>query len=331
MFCKIATLLLLELIWTLLIFVYKGAIELSILSEYYGREIAAYDIQTSRCDLYGQVSDLSSPYLLVPNLLIYLSVLHFLTQEKNYSERAMLIYDGLHYDALAVSSLDGITLIINKTQEVFANYIYFFWTKIQMSPAEGAPEEFDQTIFPVNHNRSIGPAEGLALNLVKEAQRYLTIASWTLCSLPVNFPVDDNIAHLFCLTCNMQEEELYWHRELHSALWSVPDRRHRSKGKGSYKMQKVSTSNQICKKSLYWMFQSVCAQCRRPSNMRKPLAMSTSKNTNDSSTRLDCSVVNLTIILVPIDILPLLDMVGTTLYHNVILTGKQNNGHLGCG
>lgn len=38
----------------------------------------------------------------------------------------MLIYDGLHYDALAVSSLDGITLIINKTQEVFANYIYFF-------------------------------------------------------------------------------------------------------------------------------------------------------------------------------------------------------------
>ncbi|KAK8461653.1 hypothetical protein SEVIR_1G075900v4 [Setaria viridis] len=62
-----------------------GAIELSILSEYYGREIAAYDIQTTRCDLYGQ--------------------------EKNYSERVMLIYDGLHYDALAVSFLDGILLI----------------------------------------------------------------------------------------------------------------------------------------------------------------------------------------------------------------------------
>ena len=58
-FCKIATLLLLELISTL--FLCKGAIELSILSEYYGREIAAYDIQTTRCDLYGQVSDLSSP------------------------------------------------------------------------------------------------------------------------------------------------------------------------------------------------------------------------------------------------------------------------------
>lgn len=53
-----------------------GAIELSILADYYGREIAAYDIQTTRCDLYGQ--------------------------EKKYSERVMLIYDGLHYDALAV-------------------------------------------------------------------------------------------------------------------------------------------------------------------------------------------------------------------------------------
>ncbi|XP_020228070.1 ubiquitin thioesterase OTU1 [Cajanus cajan] len=57
-------------------FLCEGAIELSILADYYGREIAAYDIQTTRCDLYGQVS-------------------HF-----NYSERVMLIYDGLHYDAL---------------------------------------------------------------------------------------------------------------------------------------------------------------------------------------------------------------------------------------
>ncbi|KAG8069830.1 hypothetical protein GUJ93_ZPchr0006g42254 [Zizania palustris] len=95
-----------------------GAIELSILSEYYGREIAAYDIQTTRCDLYGQ--------------------------EKNYTERAMLIYDGLHYDALA------------------------------MSPFEDAPEEFDQTIFRVDHKHSIGPVEGLAVNLVKEAHRYLS-------------------------------------------------------------------------------------------------------------------------------------------------------------
>ncbi|GAA0149468.1 cysteine protease [Lithospermum erythrorhizon] len=92
-----------------------GAIELSILADYYGREIAAYDIQTTRCDLYGQ--------------------------GKNYNERAMLIYDGLHYDALA------------------------------MTPFEGAPEEFDQTIFTVQKDRTIGPVEALALNLAKDQQR----------------------------------------------------------------------------------------------------------------------------------------------------------------
>src|SRR3569833_1355820 len=31
-----------------------GAIELAILATYYGREIAAYDIQTKRCDVYAQ-------------------------------------------------------------------------------------------------------------------------------------------------------------------------------------------------------------------------------------------------------------------------------------
>ncbi|TXG67782.1 hypothetical protein EZV62_009057 [Acer yangbiense] len=101
----------------------QGAIELSILADYYGREIAAYDIQTTRCDWYGQ--------------------------EKKYSERVMLIYDGLHYDALA------------------------------MSPFDGAPEEFDQTIFPVRSDRTIGPAEGIALNLVKEQQIIFQKRSFT--------------------------------------------------------------------------------------------------------------------------------------------------------
>lgn len=104
-----------------------GAIELSILADYYGREIAAYDIQTTRCDLYGQ--------------------------EGNYSERVMLIYDGLHYDALAVS------------------------------PVEGAPDDFDQTIFVIQKNRSIGPVEGLALNFIKDQhrkRRFTDTANFTL-------------------------------------------------------------------------------------------------------------------------------------------------------
>lgn len=41
---------------------FTGAIELAILSDYYGREIAAYDIQTKRCDIYGQVSTTVSTY-----------------------------------------------------------------------------------------------------------------------------------------------------------------------------------------------------------------------------------------------------------------------------
>ncbi|KAG6528051.1 hypothetical protein ZIOFF_010189 [Zingiber officinale] len=62
-------------------------------------------------------------------------------QEKNYSERVMLIYDGLHYDALA------------------------------MSPYDGAPKGFDQTVFSVRSDRSIGLVENFALNLVKDAQK----------------------------------------------------------------------------------------------------------------------------------------------------------------
>lgn len=40
-----------------------------------------------------------------------------------------------------------------------------------MSPSDGAPEEFDQTIFAVQKDQTIGPVEGLALNLIKEQQR----------------------------------------------------------------------------------------------------------------------------------------------------------------
>ena len=47
---------------------------------HFGREIAAHDIQTKRCDVYGS--------------------------GEGYQERVMLIYDGLHYDALALAGLN---------------------------------------------------------------------------------------------------------------------------------------------------------------------------------------------------------------------------------
>eukprot|EP00883_Tetradesmus_obliquus_P014352 jgi/Sobl393_1/7395/SZX61668.1 len=58
-----------------------GGIELAILSAHYGREIAAFDIRTKRCDRYGE--------------------------SEGYAERVLLIYDGLHYDAMAVAAFEG--------------------------------------------------------------------------------------------------------------------------------------------------------------------------------------------------------------------------------
>lgn len=40
-----------------------------------------------------------------------------------------------------------------------------------MSPFEGAPEEFDQTIFSVHYDRTIGAVEGIVLNFVRDQQR----------------------------------------------------------------------------------------------------------------------------------------------------------------
>eukprot|EP00913_Durusdinium_trenchii_P029723 g27856.t1 len=54
-----------------------GAIELSILAEHFQCEIAAYDICTKRRDLHGE--------------------------GQGYRTRCMLIYDGIHYDALALA------------------------------------------------------------------------------------------------------------------------------------------------------------------------------------------------------------------------------------
>ena len=52
-----------------------GALELQALSKHFRRRIYAFDIQTLRVDRYGE--------------------------EEDYAEAAFLIYDGIHYDALA--------------------------------------------------------------------------------------------------------------------------------------------------------------------------------------------------------------------------------------
>ncbi|EIE18214.1 OTU-domain-containing protein [Coccomyxa subellipsoidea C-169] len=103
-----------------------GAIELSILSRYFGREIAAYDVQTKRCDVYGQ--------------------------DAGYEERVMLIYDGLHYDALAVAAF------------------------------EGAPEDVDITMFDTHGSEadSIGRAAAELVAKSHEARQFTDTANFTL-------------------------------------------------------------------------------------------------------------------------------------------------------
>ena len=57
-----------------------GAIEIAILSKYYGIEIDVVDTQSGRIDRFGE--------------------------DQNYSHRILIIYDGIHYDALVLESLD---------------------------------------------------------------------------------------------------------------------------------------------------------------------------------------------------------------------------------
>lgn len=70
-----------------------GAIELTILSQQLAVEISAFDVQTQRVDTYGEGN--------------------------GYGKRILVIYDGLHYDALALAAY------------------------------EGAPEHLDETMFDV--------------------------------------------------------------------------------------------------------------------------------------------------------------------------------------
>ena len=60
---------------------FGGPIEFSILSSYYRTQIAAFNMQTTRCDVYYK--------------------------GKGYKKLVMVIYDGLHYDALAVAQSEG--------------------------------------------------------------------------------------------------------------------------------------------------------------------------------------------------------------------------------
>lgn len=103
-----------------------GAIELSIFARHFGREIAAHDIRTKRCDVYGS--------------------------GEGYQERVMLIYDGLHYDALALAAF------------------------------QDAPEELDVTIIEPAGEQSGAIAQAAAALTAEanQARQFTDTASFTL-------------------------------------------------------------------------------------------------------------------------------------------------------
>ncbi|KAI9489575.1 hypothetical protein BDB00DRAFT_842563 [Zychaea mexicana] len=101
-----------------------GAIEISIFSKHFDIEIDSIDVQTGRIDRFG---------------------------EGSYSERVLIIYSGIHYDALA------------------------------LAPMADAPADFDQTRFPVDddHNSLLEAAKKLA-GILRQKRKFTDVANFTL-------------------------------------------------------------------------------------------------------------------------------------------------------
>ncbi|WWD18666.1 hypothetical protein CI109_103119 [Kwoniella shandongensis] len=95
-----------------------GAIELSIFSKHYNTEISSFDVATGRCDRFGQ---------------------------DEYDSRAVLVYSGIHYDALT------------------------------LSPLPVSPPSFHTTVFPLSDSTVLSTAEKLVGQL--RARHYYTDTS----------------------------------------------------------------------------------------------------------------------------------------------------------
>ncbi|KAG0346667.1 ubiquitin-specific protease otu1 [Podila humilis] len=103
-----------------------GAIELAIFSEHYKTEIDSIDVSTNRVDRFGQGL---------------------------YSQRAIVMYSGIHYDAVA------------------------------LTPSLDIPAECDQTQFDIQVEDILNAGVQLAANL-KKAHKYTDLATFTLrCSV----------------------------------------------------------------------------------------------------------------------------------------------------
>ncbi|KAI8073596.1 hypothetical protein BDF21DRAFT_423864 [Thamnidium elegans] len=99
-----------------------GAIELAIFSSHFSIEIDSIDVQTGRIDKFG---------------------------EGNYEERVLIVYSGIHYDALA------------------------------LAPTVDSPTDFDQTRFFITDNYVLEASKELVDGLRKK-HKYTDVANFTL-------------------------------------------------------------------------------------------------------------------------------------------------------
>ncbi|KAF8682241.1 OTU protein [Rhizoctonia solani] len=100
-----------------------GAIELSIFSDYFRTEIDSYDVETGRCDRFG---------------------------EGKYDNRCVLIYSGIHYDA------------------------------VSLAPTRDAPPDFHTTVFPVDGSDNISQAASKLASQLRASRKFTNTSTFDL-------------------------------------------------------------------------------------------------------------------------------------------------------
>ncbi|KAF8609936.1 OTU-domain-containing protein [Ceratobasidium sp. AG-I] len=100
-----------------------GAIELSIFSDYYHTEIDSYDVETGRCDKFG---------------------------EGKYENRCILMYSGIHYDA------------------------------VSLAPIRDAPPEFHTTVFPTDGSAHVSQAAAKLASQLRASRKFTNTSTFDL-------------------------------------------------------------------------------------------------------------------------------------------------------
>jgi len=100
-----------------------GAIELSIFSDYFRTEINSYDVETGRCDKFG---------------------------EGKYENRCILMYSGIHYDA------------------------------VSLAPTRDAPPDFHTTVFPIEDSDHISQGAAKLASQLRASRKFTNTSTFDL-------------------------------------------------------------------------------------------------------------------------------------------------------